>query len=113
MACDGMRWHALHTILLLVFLHPAAASAGRACGAATKRTRPSTAATSRPLRDRDQVLVANVATLIMRAEQLHVQIANGADEDVAPRASRPGIQRRHDAVPCCRSAATKVSGLRS
>ena len=29
------------------------------------------------------MLVANVATLIMRAEQLHVQIANGADEDVA------------------------------
>jgi hypothetical protein len=78
-----------------------------------QRTRPSTAATSRPLRDRDQVLVANVATLILRAEQLHVQIANGADEDVAPRASRPGIQRRHDAVPCCRSAATKVSGSRS
>jgi hypothetical protein len=29
MARDGMRWHALHTILLLVFLHPAAAPAGR------------------------------------------------------------------------------------
>jgi hypothetical protein len=28
-------------------------------------------------------------------------------------ASRPGMQRRHDAAPCCRSAATKVSGLRS
>ena len=31
----------------------------------------------------------------------------------APGVSRPGIQRRHDAAPCCRSAATKVSGLRS
>jgi hypothetical protein len=28
-------------------------------------------------------------------------------------ASRPGIQRRHDAAPCCRSVATKVSGSRS
>jgi Malate/L-lactate dehydrogenases len=31
----------------------------------------------------------------------------------APGASRLGIQRRPDAAPCCRSAATKVSDLRS
>jgi hypothetical protein len=79
-ACDGTRSTPFY---YWFFLHPAAAPAGRACGAATRRTRPSTAATSRPLRDRDQVLVANVATLVMRAEQLHVQIANGAD--VVPR----------------------------
>jgi hypothetical protein len=35
----------------------------------------------RPLRERDKVLIANAASLIVRCEQLHVQIANGAAVD--------------------------------
>ena len=35
----------------------------------------------RPLRERDKALVANTASLIVRCEQLHVQIVNGADVD--------------------------------
>jgi hypothetical protein len=35
----------------------------------------------RPLRERDKALIANAASLICRCEQIHVQIANGADVD--------------------------------
>jgi hypothetical protein len=35
----------------------------------------------RPLRERDKALIANTASLIVRCEQLHVQIANGAEVD--------------------------------
>ena len=40
-----------------------------------------TAEMSRPPRARDKVLLANVATLIVRTEQLHVQIARGEPVD--------------------------------
>lgn len=34
-----------------------------------------------PLRERDKALIANAAALIVRCEQLHVQIVRGADVD--------------------------------
>jgi hypothetical protein len=40
-----------------------------------------TAELGRPARQRDKVLIANAASLIVRCEQLHVQIANGATVD--------------------------------
>jgi hypothetical protein len=40
-----------------------------------------TAELGRPPRERDKVLIANAASLIVRCEQLHVQIANGATVD--------------------------------
>src|SRR5262245_5424361 len=40
-----------------------------------------TAELGRPLRERDKALIANAASLIVRCEQLHVQIVNGADID--------------------------------
>jgi hypothetical protein len=40
-----------------------------------------TAELGRPLRERDRVLIANAATVIVRCEQLHVLIANGAEVD--------------------------------
>jgi hypothetical protein len=36
---------------------------------------------NRPLRERDKALIANAASLIVRCEQLHVQIVNGAEVD--------------------------------
>ena len=40
-----------------------------------------TAELGRPPRERDKVLIANAASLIVRCEQLHVQIANGSTVD--------------------------------
>ena len=40
-----------------------------------------TAELGRPPRERDKVLIANVASLIVRCEQLHAQIANGSTVD--------------------------------
>lgn len=40
-----------------------------------------TAELGRPLRERDKALIANTASLIVRCEQLHVQIVNGAEVD--------------------------------
>ena len=40
-----------------------------------------TAELGRPLRERDKALIANAASLIVRCEQLHVQIVDGADVD--------------------------------
>ena len=40
-----------------------------------------TAELNRPLRERDKALIANAASLIVRCEQLHVQIVNGAEVD--------------------------------
>jgi hypothetical protein len=35
----------------------------------------------RPLRERDKALIANAASLIVRCEQMHVRIVNGAEVD--------------------------------
>jgi hypothetical protein len=40
-----------------------------------------TAGLGRPLHERDKVLIANAASLIVRCNQLHVPIANGASVD--------------------------------
>ena len=40
-----------------------------------------TAELGRHLRERDRVLIANAATVIVRCEQLHVRVANGDDVD--------------------------------
>ena len=40
-----------------------------------------TAELNRTLRERDKALIANAASLIVRCEQLHVQIVNGAEVD--------------------------------
>jgi len=40
-----------------------------------------TAELNRPPRERDKALIANAASLIVRCEQLHVRIVNGADVD--------------------------------
>jgi LDH2 family malate/lactate/ureidoglycolate dehydrogenase len=54
---------------------------------------------------------AYMMTEVMLRERLGELLPEGVA--LGPGASRPGIQRRPDAAPCCRSAATKVSGLRS
>jgi hypothetical protein len=40
-----------------------------------------TAELNRPLRERDKALIANAASLIVRCEQMHVQIVSGAEVD--------------------------------
>jgi hypothetical protein len=40
-----------------------------------------TAELGRPLRERDKALIANAASIVVRCEQLHVKIVNGAEVD--------------------------------
>ena len=64
-----------------------------------------TAELGRPLRERDKALIANTASLIVRCEQLHVQIVNGAevDDDQLIRLTTP---RRGFCVPSASIVAT-------
>ena len=77
----------------------------------------------RPLVERDRVLVANVASIIVRIEQLHVSIANGEpiDDDQLIRLSNlatrllaaVGLGKAAKAVPPARSLSeylTSVAG---
>ena len=54
---------------------------------------------------------AYMMTEVMLRERLGELLPEGVA--LGPEGEPTRTQRRHDAAPCCRSAATKVSGLRS
>ncbi len=73
--------------------------------------------TDRGLRRGSKIVASRTETSIYKAlglQYIEPELREGRGEIVLARKGLiPRIQRRHDAAPCCRSAATKVSGLRS